>query len=90
MCRLRLVAAALMCACPAAHALDAGSMSADELAKVLAGVTFIKEMGNVANAKHAMNLFSKVADVHIGEARVLIRYRVACRQQLSSSRVDRR
>jgi len=67
----RLVSALALCAAAAAagEASADGSVSADAMAKVLAGIAFLKEMGNFDNAKHAMSLFSKVADAHVAEAR---------------------
>ncbi len=65
----RLVSTVALFACAAAAADTDGSLSADTLAKVLAGVTYVKELGNIDNAKHAMTLFTNVADAHIGEAR---------------------
>lgn len=65
----RLVGTVALFACAAAAADTDGSLSADTLAKVLAGVTNVKELGNIDNAKHAMTLFTNVADAHIGEAR---------------------
>lgn len=67
----RLVSTLALCAAAAAAEGAANTVSADSLAKVLAGVTFLKEMGNFDNAKHAMSLFSKVADAHVAEARPL-------------------
>jgi hypothetical protein len=68
-CRLVSVLALCAAAAAAGEASADGSVSADAMAKVLAGVTFLKEMGNFDNAKHAMSLFSKVADAHVAEAR---------------------
>ena len=69
MCRLVSALALTAAAAAAGEASADGSVSADAMAKVLAGVTFLKEMGNFDNAKHAMSLFSKVADAHVAEAR---------------------
>lgn len=64
----RLVGALALCACANAAA-ESHDDAADSMAKVLAGVTFLKELGNFQNAQHAMNIFGKVADAHISEAR---------------------
>ena len=64
----RLVGALALCACANAAA-ETHDDAADSMAKVLAGVTFLKELGNFQNAQHAMSIFGKVADAHISEAR---------------------
>ena len=64
----RLVGVLALCAC-ATSAADDHSDAADMMAKVLAGVAFVKELGNFQNAQHAMNIFGTVADAHISEAR---------------------
>ena len=66
--RRRLVGALALCACAHAAA-ETHDDAADSMAKVLAGVTFLKELGNFQNAQHAMSVFGKVADAHISEAR---------------------
>ena len=66
--RGRLVGALALCVCANAAA-ETHDDAADSMAKVLAGVTFLKELGNFQNAQHAMSIFGKVADSHITEAR---------------------